>query len=183
MSSERSLMKNTKVRTVVFAAAFLALALVLPFLTGQIPQIGIMLSPMHIPVLLCGFVCGWPWGLAVGFVAPLLRSSVFGMPVMYPMAVCMAAELASYGAIAGLMYRRLPKSKANIYLSLIFAMVAGRLVWGAARFLCSGLDPSSFGLAAFWAGAVTGAIPGIILQIVLIPLLVMALERAKLISK
>ena len=63
---------NITVRTVVFAAAFLALALMLPFLTGQIPQIGSMLSPMHIPVLLCGFVCGWPWGLAVGVVAPPL---------------------------------------------------------------------------------------------------------------
>ena len=62
---------NITVRTVVFAAAFLALALMLPFLTGQIPQIGSMLSPMHIPVLLCGFVCGWPWGLAVGVVAAL----------------------------------------------------------------------------------------------------------------
>ena len=94
---------NITVRTVVFAAAFLALALMLPFLTGQIPQIGSMLSPMHIPVLLCGFVCGWPWGLAVGVVAPPLRSVLFGMPPMYPTALCMAFELAAYGAVAGLM--------------------------------------------------------------------------------
>ena len=131
---------NITVRTVVFAAAFLALALMLPFLTGQIPQIGSMLSPMHIPVLLCGFV-------------------------------------------AGLMYRALPKKKSNIYVALITAMIAGRLVWGVARFLCTGLDPSKFGFAAFWAGAFTQAIPGIILHIILIPLLVMALEKAKLISK
>lgn len=180
---ELYLMKNNNVRTVVFAAAFLALALVLPFLTGQIPQIGSMLSPMHIPVLLCGFVCGWPWGLAVGAVAPLLRSVIFAMPPMYPTALCMAFELATYGIVAGLMYRALPKKKSNIYVSLIVAMIAGRLVWGAARFLCTGLDPSKFGFAAFWAGAFTGAIPGIILHILLIPLLVMALERAKLISK
>ena len=153
---------NITVRTVVFAAAFLALALMLPFLTGQIPQIGSMLSPMHIPVLLCGFVCGWPW---------------------YPTALCMAFELAAYGAVAGLMYRALPKKKSNIYVALITAMIAGRLVWGAARFLCTGLDPSKFGFAAFWAGAFTQAIPGIILHIILIPLLVMALEKAKLISK
>ena len=158
---------NITVRTVVFAAAFLALALMLPFLTGQIPQIGSMLSPMHIPVLLCGFVCGWPWGLAVGVVAPPLRSVLFGMPPMYPTALCMA----------------LPKKKSNIYVALITAMIAGRLVWGAARFLCTGLDPSKFGFAAFWAGAFTQAIPGIILHIILIPLLVMALEKAKLISK
>ena len=163
---------NITVRTVVFAAAFLALALMLPFLTGQIPQIGSMLSPMHIPVLLCGFVCGWPWGLAVGVVAPPLRSVLFGMPPMYPTALCMAFELAAYGAVAGL-----------IYVALITAMIAGRLVWGVARFLCTGLDPSKFGFAAFWAGAFTQAIPGIILHIILIPLLVMALEKAKLISK
>ena len=95
----------------------------------------------------------------------------------------MAFELATYGVVAGLMYRALPKKKSNIYVSLIVAMIAGRLVWGAARFLCTGLDPSKFGFAAFWAGAFTGAIPGIILHILLIPLLVMALERAKLISK
>ena len=174
---------NITVRTVVFAAAFLALTLMLPFLTGQIPQIGSMLSPMHIPVLLCGFVCGWPWGLAVGVVAPPLRSELFGMPPMYPTALCMAFELAAYGAVAGLMYRALPKKKSNIYVALITAMIAGRLVWGAARFLCTGLDPSKFGFAAFWAGAFTQAIPGIILHIILIPLLVMALEKAKLISK
>ena len=117
---------NITVRTVVFAAAFLALALMLPFLTGQIPQIGSMLSPMHIPVLLCGFVCGWPWGLAVGVVAPPLRSVLFGMPPMYPTALCMAFELAAYGAVAGLMYRALPKKKSNIYVALITAMIAGR---------------------------------------------------------
>lgn len=108
--------------------------------------------PMHIPVLLCGFVCGWPWGLAVGVVAPPLRSVLFGMPPMYPTALCMAFELAAYGAVAGLMYRALSKKKSNIYVALITAMIAGRLVWGAARFLCTGLDPSKFGFAAFWAG-------------------------------
>ena len=102
---------------------------------------------------------------------------------MYPTALCMAFELAAYGAVAGLMYRALPKKKSNIYVALITAMIAGRLVWGAARFLCTGLDPSKFGFAAFWAGAFTQAIPGIILHIILIPLLVMALEKAKLISK
>ena len=174
-------MTNTKKLTT--SAICLALALLLPFVTGQIQQIGNMLCPMHLPVLLCGLLCGWPWGLAVGAVAPLLRSVIFAMPPMYPTALCMAFELATYGVVAGLMYRALPNKKSNIYVSLIVAMIAGRLVWGAARFLCTGLDPSKFGFAAFWAGAFTGAIPGIVLHILLIPLLVMALERAKLISK
>ena len=171
---------SARVLRLTYSALYLAIALVLPFLTGQIPQIGSMLCPMHIPALLCGFVCGWPWGLAVGFIAPLLRSALFGMPTMFPAAVAMAFELAAYGAVAGLLYRVLPKRTGCIYVALIAAMVAGRLVWGAARFLCAGLQPSAFGFTAFWAGAVTSAVPGIILQLVLVPILVMALEKAHL---
>ena len=158
---------------------FLALALVLPFLTGQIPEVGSMLCPMHIPVLLCGFFCGWPWGAAVGVIAPLLRSLIFGMPPMFPTALCMAVELAAYGAVSGYLYEKLPRKKSSVFVSLISAMVVGRLLWGAARFLCAGLDPSAFGLGAFWAGAVTSAIPGIIVQLVLIPILVMTLNKNK----
>ena len=126
---------SARVLRLTYSALYLAIALVLPFLTGQIPQIGSMLCPMHIPALLCGFVCGWPWGLAVGFIAPLLRSALFGMPTMFPAAVAMAFELAAYGAVAGLLYRVLPKRTGCIYVALIAAMVAGRLVWGAARYL------------------------------------------------
>lgn len=160
------------------SALCLALAYVLPFLTGQIPQIGAMLSPMHLPVLLCGFLCGWPWGLAVGALAPLTRSLILGMPKLFPSAVCMCFELAVYGAVAGWLYRRLPRKKGYIYVALLGAMAAGRLVWGAAMWAAMGLTGGSFTLAAFAAGAVTNAIPGIVLQIVLIPLLVMALERS-----
>ena len=155
----------------------LALALVLPFLTGQIPEVGSMLCPMHIPALLCGFLCGWPWGILMGFTAPILRSILFSMPPMFPVAVSMAFELAVYGAVAGALYARLPRKMSSIYAALLSAMLAGRLVWGIARFLCAGLNPSAFGLAAFWAGAVTTALPGIIVQMLRIPILVMALEK------
>ena len=155
-----------------------ALAYVLPFFTGQIPQIGAMLAPMHIPVLLCGFLCGWPWGLAVGALAPLTRSLILGMPKLFPSAVCMCFELAVYGAVAGLLYRLLPRKKGYIYVALLGAMVAGRLVWGAAMWVALGLTGGSFTLAAFMAGAITNAIPGIVLQIILIPVLVMVLERS-----
>ena len=173
-------MNSIRVRKMTYSALFLAIALVLPFLTGQIPQIGSMLSPMHIPVLLCGFLCGWPWGLAVGFIAPLLRSVIFGMPVMVPGAVAMAFELAVYGAASGLLYRLLPRTKVNIYVTLIVSMIAGRVVWGIARLILAGLSGNSFTWALFIAGAVTNAIPGIILHIVLIPVLVMVMERAGL---
>jgi len=174
---------NKKLKNLVYAAVCLALCLVLPFLTGQIPEIGKRLSPMHIPVFLCGFVCGWPWGLAVGFIAPLLRSVLFGMPALYPDAVCMAFELASYGAVSGLLYRLLPRKTINIYLTLIVSMILGRLVWGAAKWLLLGLAGKAFTLEMFLAGAVLNAVPGIILHIVLIPVLIMALEKAGVIDR
>lgn len=173
-------MTSLQIRKLTYAALFLALALVLPFLTGQISQIGSALSPMHIPVLLCGFLVGWPWGLAVGFIAPLLRSVIFGMPVMVPGAVAMAFELAVYGLVSGILYRLLPKKKWSIYVTLVVAMLAGRAVWGIARLIIAGLSGNSFTWALFLAGAFTNAIPGIILHIVLIPVIVMVLERAGL---
>jgi len=166
----------------ILAALFLALAYVMPFLTGQIPEIGSMLCPLHIPVLLCGFICGWQWGLVVGFIAPLFRSLTLGMPPPFPAAVCMAFELAAYGAVAGLMYKLLPRKKAYIYVSLLIAMVVGRIAWGAVMFLVLGLSGESFTFAAFVAGAFTNAIPGIIVQIVLIPLLVMVLDNPKVLK-
>ena len=168
-----------EIRRLTYAAAFLAIALMLPFFTGQIPEIGSMLCPMHIPALLCGFVCGWPYGLTVGFIAPLLRSFLFGMPPVY-VAIAMAFELAAYGAVAGILYRKLPRNGRYIYVSLLAAMIAGRIVWGGVQFLLAGLRGTEFSLAMFLAGAVTTAIPGIIVQLVLIPFLVMALQRAKL---
>ena len=171
---------NERIRKLTFSALYLAIALMLPFITGQIPEIGAMLSPMHIPVLLCGFVCGWPWGLAVGLIAPMMRSVLFGMPAMFPTAVAMTFELAVYGAVSGILYKLLPRRTWSIYVSLIAAMIAGRIVWGAARFALAGLSRSEFPMSAFLAGAVLNAIPGIILHIVLIPILVIVLEKAKL---
>ena len=173
-------MKNrNQILKMVLSAMFLALSYVMPFLTGQIPEIGAMLCPMHIPVLLCGFICGWPWGLAVGFVAPLLRSMTLGMPPLFPTAFCMAFELATYGAVSGLMHKLLPRKKPYVYCSLIIAMIVGRLVWGAAMYVCMGLNGGSFTFAAFLAGAITNAIPGIVVQLVLIPILVMLLDNSK----
>ena len=177
-------MKNhKKLLRMVLAAFFLALAYVMPFLTGQIPEIGSMLCPMHLPILLCGFVCGWPWGLIVGLVAPVFRSLLTGgFPPMFPTAVCMAFELATYGAIAGLMHKILPKKKISIYCSLVIAMLLGRLVWGVAMMICMGASGGTFTFAAFLAGAITNAIPGIIVQLILVPILVFLIEKSKFIS-
>ncbi len=173
-------MTSLQVRKLTYAALYLAIAMVLPFITGQIPEIGAMLCPMHLPALLCGFLCGWPWGLAVGFVAPLLRSAVFGMPVLYPTAIAMAFELAVYGGMSGWLRARLPRRRGSTYAVLLVSMIAGRLVWGAARVILAGMSGSGFTWAMFLAGAVTDAVPGIILQLVLIPALVTAMERAGL---
>ncbi|MBR5542829.1 MAG: ECF transporter S component [Oscillospiraceae bacterium] len=170
-------MKNKiDVKKLSLSAMFLALAFLMPFLTGQIPQFGAMLCPMHIPVILCGFVCGGPWGLAVGFVAPLLRSFTLGMPPLMT-ALAMAFELGVYGLASGILYRWLPAKKIYIYVSLVASMVLGRLVWGAVQFLFMGLGATQFGFAKFWAGAVANAIPGIVVQLILIPVIIMALER------
>ena len=168
---------RNEIKKLTLSAMFLALAFVMPFLTGQIPQIGSMLCPMHIPVLLCGFFCGAPWGLAVGFAAPLLRSFTLGMPPMFPTAFCMAFELASYGFVAGWLHKKLPKKKINVYVSLLCAMVIGRLVWGVVMFACMGLNVEAFGWSASLAAAVLNAVPGIVLQLVLVPVVVITLEK------
>ncbi len=167
---------NPKTRRLVFSAIFLAFGYILPFFTGQLPEIGSMLCPMHIPVLLCGFVCGWHYGLAVGLLTPLLRSVTLGMPVMFPKAVCMAVELAAYGGLSGFLYRFLPRKKICIYCALLTAMLAGRILWGASMYICMSFLGKSFGMDAFLAGAVINAVPGIFIQIVLIPVLIMVAE-------
>lgn len=170
--------RSITVQKLTVAALCLALCLVLPFLTGQIPEIGNALCPMHLPVLLCGFVAGPAWGAGVGAVAPLLRFVLFGMPPLFPTGLAMCFELATYGLVCGLMIARLPRKPISIYAALITAMLAGRVVWGVARVIFSGVTGSAFTWAAFLAGAFTSAVAGIIVQLVLVPIIVLALQRA-----
>ena len=123
-------MNTLSTKKIVLGGLLLALGLVLPFLTGQIPKIGQMLLPMHLPVLIAGFVLGSPWGLAIGLLTPVLRSLLFGMPPMFPSAVVMGFELAAYGFFSGLFHKLLPQKNIFIYISLILAMVLGRGAWG-----------------------------------------------------
>ena len=166
------------IRRLIYAAFFMALGLVLPFLTGQIPEIGKLLSPMHIPILLCGFVCGWRYGGVVGFITPLLRSVLFGIPVLYPNAIGMAFELMTYGIVAGALYSMCRKKDIlRVYLCLIVAMFTGRLVWGVASLILYGVAGNSFTWSMFITGAFLGAIPGIILHLIIIPPIVLSVER------
>ncbi len=173
---------NKTVKKLVYSALCLALCIVLPFLTGQIPEVGNMLSPMHIPVLLCGFICGGPWGALTGLVAPILRYMLFGMPPLFPTGLAMAFELMAYGLFSGLLYKWLPKKNGYIYASLIISMLLGRAVWGAVMAVIAGMGGTQFGIDLFIAGAFTNAIPGIVCHILLIPIIVIALKKAKLIA-
>lgn len=162
----------------VIAAMCLALAMVLPLLTGQIPEIGNMLCPMHFPILLCGFLCG-PWfGAIAGLTAPILRFFIFGMPALWPRGIIMCLELCTYGFVTGLLNRIFPKRKGFIYVSLIIAQIAGRVVWAlvhSALFLTN--DAYEFGWLILVKDGLLDAWPGIVLQILLIPLLVMLFRK------
>lgn len=175
-----------KIRRLCLSSMFLALGWLLPFLTGQIRSFGNMLCPMHIPVMLCGLILGPMYGLFIGFITPLTRGFIFGMPVLYPMGVCMAFELAVYGFVSGLLYRLFNK-KVNItlslYLSLVISMVLGRVVWGLARLFCGVVSRNTFTWALFMSGAFINAWPGIIVQFIVIPFLMNVLVRSKILNK
>lgn len=172
---------NSTTKKITFAGMSLALAFLLPYVIGQIPNIGRALSPMHIPVFLCGFICGGPYGLIVGFIAPLL-SSMDGVPPLFPTGIAMAFELATYGLTAGLIYKALPKKIPYVYVTLLLSMFIGRVVWGITMFVISLVAVDvPFGIEAFFAGAFVNAIPGIILHIILIPVIVIALKKSKII--
>lgn len=174
-------MKNRKLLNLILSAMFLAVGLVLPFLTGQIQSFGSMLLPMHIPVLLCGLICGWQYGLTVGFILPLMRSAIFSMPVMFPNAVSMAFELAAYGFIAGFVFGHSAwKCIRSLYRSLFLAMIGGRLVWGAVQGLL--LGAKAFTFKAFIAAAFINAVPGIVLQLILIPAVMLVLNKTHFVS-
>lgn len=161
---------------------FLAIGLLLPFLTGQIKQFGNMLLPMHIPVILCGLICGWQYGLGVGFVLPLLRYAMFGMPILFPTGVAMSFELATYGFVVGILYAHSRwKCVVALYRCMIIAMLSGRVVWGVVQIFLLGLGENGFTLNMFITSAFLNAIPGIILQLILIPAIMIALNRTGLV--
>ena len=174
-------MKMSPVKKIVLTALFTALCVVLPMAFHSIPNAGSIFLPMHIPVLLCGLVCGWAYGGLCGLVGPLLSSVLTSMP---PAAVLpgMMVECCVYGLVTGLMLRyvRTGKTTLDLYLSLVAAMLLGRVLSGIAKAL---IFTPGMSLAAWAAASFVTAIPGIIIQLVLIPLLVLALTKAKLLPQ
>ena len=171
---------SLSVRKLTLSAMLVAVGLLLPFVTGQIQVIGSMLSPMHLPVFIAGLLCGPVWGLAVGAVLPVLRSMLFGMPPLMPTAAAMTFELAAYGLFCGLLRKALPKTLAMLYASLCVSMVLGRVVWGFACLFFYGFVDKSFTWQLFVTNGFVNAIPGIILQLIVIPPIVRAVENARL---
>lgn len=175
-------MIQTGTKKLTLAAMFFAIGIILPFFIGQIPLIGQMLLPMHIPVLLCGLIVGWQYGLTAGFFLPLVRGMLFGMPTLFPNGIGMAFEMATYGLVIGYLYSHSRwQCIKSLYRCLIVAMIAGRLVWGAARVVLLGVSGIAFSWELFMAGALINAIPGIVLQLILIPMIMVALNKAKIV--
>lgn len=167
---------NKQIKNITLSAFFLALGLVLPFVTGQIPEIGTMLLPMHIPVLLCGFICGKEYGLLIGLILPLLRHALFSMPPIN-VAITMTFELAAYGFFSGSIYNRLSKNLLNTYVALISSMLIGRLVLSIVEIILYSINGTSFVFTAFISSAFISGIPGIILQLILIPFIIRMIEK------
>ncbi len=161
------------IRKIIISAIFLSLGVVLPFLTGQIKEIGDTLLPMHIPVMLCGLICGCKYGFAVGLILPFLRSVTVGMPPIYPNAVWMSLELATYGFVIGFLYFSFFKKQMWwLYFCLVASMISGRIVWGIAKTILLGVAGKSFTLHAFMIGGIIDSMPGIILQLILVPIII-----------
>ena len=169
------------IKKITLTAMFMAIGLVLPFFTGQIPQVGNMMLPMHLPVLLCGLICGWQYGGILGFILPCLRFVLFGMPPLFPIGISMEFELSVYGSVIGLLFQKCRvKSIGTLYGSLILAMLSGRIIWGIVRFIIGGVTQSAFTWQLFMAGAFMNAIPGIILQLFVIPSVMLILNKVGL---
>ncbi|WP_069998464.1 ECF transporter S component [Cellulosilyticum sp. I15G10I2] len=172
-------MNKTAINKLVLSGLFTAIGVIIPMIFHTFSLAGSIFLPMHIPVLLCGFICGWQYGLVVGIFVPFLGSMITGMPPIFPVATSMAFELAAYGAVAGF----LASKKINVLIALLIAMLAGRIVMGAANVVFLGMAGGSYAWPAFISGAFITAFPGIIIQLILIPIILTTLKKVHLLEK
>ena len=177
-------MKHNELRKMVVSALLMAVGLVLPFLVGQVQVLGQAISPLHIPALICGLTCGWSWGTALGFILPLLRGALFGFPPIVPNGLSMAFELAVYGALTGVLYPLFCKATRShlpaVIASMLIAMVLGRIVGGAAKAMILGFQGKGYTFEAFVAAYFAGTWVGAVLHLIIVPTVVLSLERAGL---
>ncbi len=171
-------MKKDTINKISLSAVFLALGFVLPFLTGQIPQIGSMLLPMHIPVFLCAFICGWQYALPVAFLLPLLRTMIFGVPNLYPESISIAFEMSAYAFVCGFSFAQTKnKNTSAIYGCLLISMAVGRIVRAFVQLVLLGISKTPFTFGAFFTGVIIKGIPGIILQLILVPSIIVLFQK------
>ena len=172
-----------RIKNITLSAMFIAIGLVLPLFTGQLKALGNAFLPMHLPVLLCGLIVGPMYGLIVGLILPILRHFTFGMPPLYPTAISMAFELATYGFVVGFVYKNSRwKCIIALYESLIIAMITGRIVWGIVQMILLGISGQAFTYQMFMAGAFLNAIPGIVFQLIFIPVLMLYLHKTGMVK-
>ena len=176
---------KNNIKKLILSAIFLTLGFVLPMLTGQIPVIGKILLPMHIPVLLCSLICDWKYGAAIGFILPISRSVLFSVPVMYPTAIAVAFKMTVYGIIPYLLYKRSDSKKKSIgslYFALFTAMISGRIVRCLFEIILLGLQGKTFVAEAFFTGVILNGIPGIVIQLIVVPIVVIAIEKSNILK-
>ncbi len=171
-------MKNKTVK-LVYCGIFIAAGFILPFLTMQNRALGQMLCLMHIPVFICGFICGPFYGALCGFLIPLMRSLLLGMPLLFPDAVNMAFELCAYGALSGIFYKALPKKLPMMYLCLILSMLGGRVIYGLISFVTYSLSGLPFSFEVYLGAAFVTPWMGIILQLVIIVPIIVAIKALR----
>lgn len=187
-------MKNAKKKTtpttlrLCTAAMCLATGILLPqlFHLPGVSLSGQMLLPMHLPVFLCGLLCGWSWGAATGIILPLISTAITGMPVMYPTGFSMMGELCVYGAVCGLLYKKIFSDKKGlipVYLSIVPAMLAGRAASGLIKWILLLGSSAPLTAHAFLASSFITAWPGIIIQLIFIPVIVLTLRKAGTIAR
>lgn len=166
-------MKTVSTIKMILAGLLTGLGIIIPIAFHTLSISGSVFLPMHIPVLLTGLLCGWNYGLIAGIIVPILSSMITGMPLLYPVAIAMAVELATYGAVIAIVSK-----KTNVTISLIISMICGRLTLGIANVILLGLSGKSYAWSMFITGAFLTALPGIVIQLILIPMIYMFFKKS-----
>ncbi len=168
-----------KGKNIIFSVFCFTLCLLLLLLTSKIPQIDNTFSLIHIPVLICGFIYGWLYGLTIGVVAPLVICILFKIFPIFPTGIIMLLELGTYGLVSGVLYDYFQKNTITVFITLIISMLAGRIVWGITTFIFSLINKNMFTFNMFIQDVFINKVPGIVVQIIVVPIVVIMLEEAR----
>lgn len=173
-------MKSDNTYKFVFTALCIAIGFILVQTGKMIPTANAnsILLPMHIPVLICGLVCGMRYSVIAGVSLPLVNFFLTGMPILYPIGLSMIFELATYGLVIALLFK---VTKGNVIISLLGSMIAGRIVYGIVATILYNFSNIPFGFSIFISGAFITALPGIVIQLLIIPLIWKSLKKSNLV--